>query len=96
MIQDTGYRILDTGYWIQDTGYSILDTGYWIQDTGYRIQDTGYRILNTRYWIQDTGNRILSFSERLLDLVILNLTQSYSRIQIIQDRLPDLKYWIVE
>ena len=67
MDQNTGYRILDTEYWIQDTGYRILDTGYWIQDTGYRI---------------------LSFSEMLLDLVILNLTQSYSRIKI-QDRLPD-------
>ena len=86
---------MDTGYWIQDTGYRKLNIGYWIQDTGYWIQDTGYRILNTGYWIQDTGYRILSFSKILRNLVILNISQSYSRIQI-QDKLPDLKYWIVE
>jgi len=34
MIQNTGYRILDTR--MQDTGY------YRIYDTEYRIQDTGY------------------------------------------------------
>ena len=61
--------------------YRIEDTGYWIQDTGYRILDSGY-------WIQDTGYRILSFSEIILDLVILNLTQSCSRIKI-QERLLD-------
>ena len=52
-IQDTGYRILDTGYRIQDTGYRIPDTGYWIQDTGYRILDAGYWIKDT-FFLQDT------------------------------------------
>ena len=35
-IQDiTGYKILDTKYnWIQDTGFKILNTGYRIQARG--------------------------------------------------------------
>ena len=48
LVLDTGYWILDTGYWIP--GYWILDTGYWIP--GCDIQPLGSP------W--STSNRLLT------------------------------------
>ena len=67
MIQNTGYRLYDTGYMnmIQDTDYTdyrIQNIWYRIQgtETGYRKQDKDidieYRIQNTRYRLHETGS----------------------------------------
>ncbi|MGB5006946.1 MAG: hypothetical protein WBO39_08385 [Ferruginibacter sp.] len=41
--------MLDTGYWILDAGYWMLDTGCWILDAGYWMLDTGCWILQVSF-----------------------------------------------
>jgi len=52
-IQDQGYRLNRSGFW-------VLGLAFWVEDPGqgYRLNRSGFWVLGLAFWVEDLGSRL--------------------------------------